>query len=141
MASGAIRNLLPLRNNMPNIIYQYEEKSYFSPCTVTKFQIKDGTLVLKMDKGDTGGITKENNKNQKIYKLKMKIAKNCKYRSMEYIRGTGESFSGKASYGEIKEAISVDRSFYKETGYANNVADSCIEVKGNKVVKIKYIHM
>ena len=116
-------------------------KYYFSPCTVTKFQIKNGTLVLKVDKDRMGGITKDNDKNQKTYKLKVKVAKNCKYRFMEYNRGTGESSSGKTNYKKIKEAISVNRSFYKETGSASNVADSCIEVKGNKVVKITYVAM
>lgn len=114
---------------------------YFSSNVVTKFQIKDGVLVLKIDKDDTSGINKTNNANYKKYKLKVKVSKKCKYRSMEYVRGTGKSYSGKSSYKKIKNAIDGDRSFYKETGYGNNVADYCIEVKNNKVVKITYTHM
>lgn len=31
----------------------------FTPCQVTKFQVKDGMLTLKVDKADTSGITKK----------------------------------------------------------------------------------
>lgn len=70
-------------------------KYYFSPCVVTKFQIKDRILVLKIDKADSTGINKNNNKNYKKYKLKVKVSKNCKYRFMDYHRMTGESSTGK----------------------------------------------
>lgn len=116
-------------------------KYNFSPCMVTKFQVKDSILVLKTDKNNTSGITKGNNKNYKKYKLKIKVAKNCKYRFMEYNRGTGESYSGKTDYQEVKKAINEDKNFYKKYGYASNVADSYIKIKNNKVVKIVYVHM
>jgi len=116
-------------------------KYYFSPCMVTKFQIKDGVLVLKIDKADATGISKNNNKNYKKYKLKVKVSKNCKYRFMDYNRMTGDSLTGKMDYKEMKNAIKGDRDFYKESGYASNFADSCIDVKNNKVVKITYVHM
>ena len=60
---------------------------------------------------------------------------------MNYNRGTGESYSGKTNYQEVKKAINGDRNFYKEYGYASNFADSYIEIKNNKVVKILFVHM
>lgn len=60
---------------------------------------------------------------------------------MDYSRRTGESYSGKTNYQEVKKAINGDRNFYKEYGYVSNFADSYIEIKNNKVVKIVYVHM
>lgn len=128
-------------NNTARAEAKVQDGKYcFSPCMVTKFQIKDRVLVLKIDKTDTTGISKNNN-NYKKYKLKVKVSKNCKYRFMDYNRMTGDSLTGKMDYKEMKNAIKGDRDFYKESGYASNFANSCIDVKNNKVIKIMYVHM
>ena len=114
----------------------------FTPSHVTKFQIKDGTMTLKVDKADLYGITKKNDQEYKSYKLKAKVSKNCKYVTETYVRGIGELDSRKITdYNEIKSIIDMERNFYKESGYVQNVVTSYLKVKNNKVVKIVYCAM
>lgn len=114
----------------------------FTPSQVTKFQIKDGTMTLKVDKADLYGITKNNDQEYKSYKLKAKVSKNCKYVTETYVRGIGELDSRKITdYNEIKGIIDMERNFYKESGYVQNVVTSYLKVKNNKVVKIVYCAM
>lgn len=114
----------------------------FTPCRVTKFQIKDGTLTLKVDKADIEGITKNNDTEYKSYKLKVKVAKNCKYITEYYQRGKGTLVEKNTiDYKEIKDIINRERTDYNQYGYSNNVVYSYLKVKNNKVVKIAYCAM
>ena len=115
----------------------------FSSCVVTKFQVKNHTLILKLSKADTGGhgITAPDGTDNK-YTLKLKIAKNCKY--YEQFSSRREMAPGsvkKSSYKKIKQYISGDRKTYKESGFANNLAESVITVKNNKAVEIRYCYL
>lgn len=112
----------------------------FSSCMVTKFQVKNNRLTLKVSKDDTSGITKTNDENYKKYKLTVKVSKNCKYRWEEFQRMTGESNSGKSNYRKVKKSIAEDRAFYKQSGNYNNVGLSRIVVKNNQVVKLVHLY-
>lgn len=114
---------------------------YFSPCMVTKFQVKNNKLTLKVSKDDDTGITKKNNESYKKYKLTANVSKNCKYRWEMFHRMTGESEVANSSYKEIKESIAWDRSTYKQSGNYNTVGSSSIVVKDGQVVKIVYLYM
>lgn len=116
----------------------------FSSCMVTKFLIKNRTLTLKVAKGgDSEGITKEGDSGFKKYSMKLKVAKNCKYREEYVEKDNGRvTFDGKkSSYKGVKRAIMSDRDFYKDYGYVNNIAGVSMVVKKGKVVKIEYTFM
>lgn len=114
----------------------------FSSCAVTKFQIRNNTLTLKTEKKPGSEITRNKNSEYKSYKLKARVSKNCKYILEYYVRGVGELDSRrKTDYMEIKDIIDFDRSWYVETGAANNVLKSYIKMKNGRVVKIVYCAM
>lgn len=113
---------------------------YFSSCMVTKFQVKNNKLTLKISKKDDTGI-ENGDGSYKKYKLEVKVAKDCKYLWEDFVRGTGESSSGKTTYAEMKKAIKGDRDFYVQTSSFSNVGMSRVEVKNGKAVKIVYFHM
>ena len=113
---------------------------YFSSCMVTKFQVKNNKLTLKVSKDDDYGITKKNNESYKKYKLTVNVSKNCKYKSEWFHRMTGESEVANSSYKEVKKSIEGDRSAYKQSGSYSNVGSSSIVVKNGQVVKIVYLY-
>lgn len=107
----------------------------FNSCAITKFQIRNNKLTLKVDKSD--GITIGD---KKLYKLNVKVSKNCKYVYEGYSRRDLGSNPEKRNltYSELKESIKFDRDWYEENGYANNLASSYLKVKNGKVAKIVY---
>ena len=113
----------------------------FSPCSAAKFQIKNNTLTLKMEKKEGSEITRNGDNEYKSYKIKAGVSKNCKYILKYFDRRTGKADSDKSNYSEIKDIIDSERSWYMETGVINNVVDSYIKVKNGRVVKIVYCAM
>lgn len=112
-------------------------KYYFSSCATKKFQIKDNKLTLKVNKSKGNEITIGD---KKLYKLNVKVSKNCKYGYEGYSRrdmGSNPEKRG-STYSEVKELIKFDSDWYKESGYANNFTNSYIKIKNGKVVKIVY---
>lgn len=114
---------------------------YFSSCAVTKFQIKNNAMILRTEKKAGSEITRNGDNDYKSYKIKTGVSKNCKYILKYFDRRTGKADSDKSNYSEIKDIIDFDRSWYIETGSANNVVESYIKVKNGRVVKIVYCAM
>lgn len=96
----------------------------FPSWMVTKFQVKNNRLTLKVSKAGDSGITRKNDKDYKKYKFTVKASKNCKYILKKYDRLTGESNSKSVDCSDFEKLIARERFFYNMGDYVNVILDS-----------------
>lgn len=113
-------------------------KTYsFSSCNVKKFKKSGNKLIIKLKKS----TFQVNDSETAITSLKFKISKKCKWYNECYDRSNGEYTESRTKYKSVRKSIMFDRSYFKKTGYYNNMGMSSIKVKNAKIVSVTYFAM